>query len=550
MRLGPGSASLFFLLAAACSADRPGPDLVAIGRVWTGDSIQPWAQAVVVRGDSIAFVGDSAAAKDQVKAGTTVLRGALVTPGWGDSHVHFLDGGVQLASVELRGAKTPAEFTARLKAYAATLQPGEWITGGGWDHEAWEGAPLPQRSWIDSVTPKNPVFVSRTDGHMGLANSRTLELAGINRTTQEIPGGTIVRDGKGEPTGVLKDEAMNPVWVVLPNPSAAQSDSALQRATRWAASHGVTSIGAVSASWLDIAALRRAHQAGTLLTRVNAYPALSMWAAVADTVRVRGAGDELLRVDGVKGFVDGSLGSTTAYFFDPYVDESKSRGLLTTPVDSLRKWIGAADSAGLQVVVHATGDHANALLLDIFDSVATAHGPRDRRFRIEHAQHIRRQDIPRFAANGVIPSMQPYHAADDGRWAAKRIGPERIKTTYAFRSLLDSGARLSFGSDWTVAPLEPLQGIKAAVTRQTLDGRHPEGWVPEEKISVEEALRAYTSGVAYALYAEKTRGTLTVGYKADLVVLDRDIFVIAPASIDSAQVLATVLGGKVVYQGH
>ena len=341
---------------------------------------------------------------------------------------------------------------------------------------------------------------------------------------------------------------MTLVYLVVPDPSPAQADSAVARATRWAASKGVTSVGAVSATWLEVAALRRALDGGRLETRVNAYVPLAAWRAVADTVRARGPGNSMLRVDGVKGFVDGSLGSATALFFEPYADEPTTRGLLTTPAESLSAWIGGADSAGLQVVVHAIGERANALLLDIFDSVSAAHGPRDRRFRIEHAQHLRRSDIARFGKSGVIASMQPYHVADDGRWAEKRIGPERIKTTYPFRSLLGSKAHLAFGSDWTVAPLDPILGMKAAVTRQTLDGKNPQGWVPAEKISLDEALRAYTSGVAYALYGDDKRGVLKPGYTADLVLLDRDLFRIPVETIDSTQVLSTVLGGKVIYR--
>jgi predicted amidohydrolase YtcJ len=268
---------------------------------------------------------------------------------------------------------------------------------------------------------------------------------------------------------------------------------------------------------------------------------------MADTLRADGPGDDWLRSAGVKGFVDGSLGSTTALFYQPYSDAPGSVGLMVTPEDSLRAWIAAGDSAGLQVAVHAIGERANGLLLDIYDSVAKAHGPRDRRFRIEHAQHLRRQDIARIARIGVVPSMQPYHAIDDGRWADKRIGPERIKTTYAFRTLLDSRAHLAFGSDWSVAPLDPILGIYAAVTRRTLDGKNPRGWIPEQKITVEEALRAYTSGNAYGVFAEKTRGKIAPGYLADLVVLDRDLTAIPPEAIERARVLNTVVGGKVVY---
>jgi predicted amidohydrolase YtcJ len=315
----------------------------------------------------------------------------------------------------------------------------------------------------------------------------------------------------------------------------------------WSASKGVTAVADVSVPWYEVAALRRAHAAGTLTTRVSVYVPLGDWRKMADTVRVHGVGDDRLRVAGVKGYVDGSLGSTTALFYQPYNDAPGTMGLLVTPEDSLRAWIAGADSAGLQVVVHAIGERANGLLLDIYDSVGKAHGPRDRRFRVEHAQHLRRGDIIRLARSGVMASMQPYHAIDDGRWAEKRIGPERIKTTYAFRTLLDNGARLGFGSDWTVAPLDPVLGIYAAVTRRTLDGKHPNGWVPEQKVTVEEALRAYTTTNAWGVYAERNRGKLAAGYDADLVLLDQDLTAIPPEALERVAVRTTIVGGKVVF---
>jgi predicted amidohydrolase YtcJ len=537
-------------------------DLVVYGRVWTGDSAKPWAGGVAVAADRIVEVGDSASIAKLVGSSTKVISNgkALVTPGFTDGHVHLLSGGFQIARVNLRDASSPAEFTRRLKDHAAKLSPGEWITGGDWDHERWPGAPLPDRRWIDSVTPNNPVFVNRLDGHMSLANTAALRLARISRTTRDVPGGTIVRDQRtGEPTGLLKDNARDLVERVKPIPSPAQSDSALARAMRWAAAHGVTAVSTMSddpgtlsiaGSWRELAALKRARQNGSMLTRVSVFVSLEGWRAMADTLRAQGPGDEWLRSAGVKGFVDGSLGSTTALFYEPYNDAPRSRGLLVTPEDSLRAWIGGADSAGLQVVVHAIGERANGLLLDIYDSVAKAHRPRDRRFRIEHAQHLRRQDIERLARSGVIASMQPYHAIDDGRWAEKRIGPDRIKTTYAFRSLLDNSANLAFGSDWTVAPIDPILGIYAAVTRRTLDGKNPNGWVPDQKITVEEALRAYTAGNAYGVFAEQARGKLAPGYLADLVLLDQDLTAIPPEAIEKASVRATVVGGKVVYSAR
>jgi len=524
-------------------------DMVIYGRVWTGDSTRPWAHAVAISGDTISAVGDSAEIARLTGRSTRVISNgkAMVTPGFMDGHTHFIYGGFQLTQVDLRDANTPAEFVRRIKAYAAKLKPGEWILGGNWDHERWPGTPLPDRSWIDSVTPNNPVFVDRLDGHMTLANSVVLKLAHIDRSTKDVPGGTIVRRRDGEPTGVVKDAAQNLVYAVQPTPSPQQADAATERAMRWAASHGVTGVADVSVPWFEVAALRRAHDAGRMITRVAVFVPVQDWHLMAYTVRAAGS-DHWLRLAGVKGYVDGSLGSTTALFYEPYVDAPDTKGLMVTPEDSLRKWIGAADSAGLQVAVHAIGDRANGVILDIYDSLARAHGPRDRRFRIEHAQHLRPSDIQRIARSGVIASMQPYHAIDDGRWAEKRIGAERIKTTYAFRSLLDAGAHLAFGSDWTVAPLDPILGIYAAVTRRTLDGKHPEGWVPDQKITVEEALRAYTTGNAYGVFAERNRGMLKPGYLADVTVLSQDLTAIPPEEIEHVAVRATVAGGNVVFR--
>ncbi len=550
VRLSAFSVLSVFSALSSC-APAPGATLVAFGRVWTGDSTRPWAQAVAVAGDTVLAVGDSATIAGLIRDSTRVLRNgrAMVVPGFMDGHVHFLSGGYQLSVVDLRYAPSPAEFVRLLQAYTAERPHGEWILGGDWDHERWPGAPLPRKEWIDSITPNNPVFISRLDGHMALANSLALRAAGITRSTRDIPGGVIERDPRThEPTGILKDNAQGPVDAVIPDPTPAQDDAALARALAFANSKGVTAVAAMSAPWSEYAAVQRARAAGTLTVRMALFPALSDWRRVADTVKAHGPGDDWVRVAGVKAFMDGSLGSTTALFFEPYVDDPSTSGLQRNSFDSMRVQIGAADSAGLQVVVHAIGERANAVLLDIYDSVAKAHGPRDRRFRIEHAQHLRPQDRDRLVALGVIASMQPYHAIDDGRWAEKRIGPQRIRNMYVFRSLLDQHAHLLFGSDWTVAPIDPLLGIYAAVTRRTLDGKNPGGWVPEEKITVEEALRAYTGGNAYGVFAEKTRGMLRPGYKADLVLLDQDLTAIKPEEIEHARVRATVAGGKVVYR--
>lgn len=541
------------LVAGALSGCTRVPEagLVAFGRVWTGNPEQPWAGGVAMRGDTVLAVGDSADVARYVGTATEVVSGAgaMIVPGFMDGHTHFLDGGFQLASVDLRTADTPEEFTARIKAFAAERKPGDWILGGDWDHERWPGTPLPTKAWIDSVTPNNPVFVNRLDGHMAVANSAALRAAGVTRATKDVPGGEIVRvPGTGEPTGVLKDNAMSLVYGAMPAPTDAQQDAALVRALAFAGSKGVTAVNFMSAPTAWLGAFQRSRAAGTLTVRVKMFFPIDQWRWVADTVAAAGPGDDWLRIDGVKGYMDGSLGSTTALFFDPYLDAPGTRGLGTTDVDSMRRYVQAADSAQLQVAVHAIGDRANALLLDIYDSVAIANGARDRRFRIEHAQHLRPEDITRIATMNVIPSMQPYHAIDDGRWAGKRLDSTRLRTTYAFRDLIDQGAHLDFGSDWTVAPLDPLLGIYAAVTRRTLDDKNPDGWFPDQKVTVEEALRAYTAENAYGVFAEGRRGVLTPGARADLVLLDRDLTAIPPTDIPNARVLVTVAGGRVVYR--
>ena len=521
------------------------------GPVWTGLSTgrgQPGA--VAIAGGKILAVGDSAEVARYVGSGTQVIqaRGGLIMPGFADGHTHFVDGGFQLASIDLRNVASPHEFVRKIKEYAAHLKPGEWMLGGDWDHTLWPGAPLPTHDWIDSVTPNNPVFLSRLDGHMALANAAAMRAAKVTRATAAPVGGEMPRDARGEPIGIFKDNAEGLIDVAIPAPSAEQQDSAVARALAYAASLGVTATGNMSASWANLAAYKRMERAGRMTARVFLYLPIDGWRAVAESAS-HGAGDDWVRIGGVKGYMDGSAGSRTAYFFDPFSDSAGYRGLMRQPESQMREWVGAADSAGLQIAVHAIGDRANAIILAIYDSVARAHGARDRRFRVEHAQHLRAQEVPLFGARRVVPSMQPYHAIDDGRWVEKRIGPERIKTTYAFRTLLDTEAPLAFGSDWTVASLNPMMGVYAAVTRRTLDNKNPGGWVPDQKISVGEALRAYTYGNAWATFNEQKWGTLAPGRFADVVVLDHDPFAVAPESLGTIKPRYTIAGGKVVYEG-
>jgi predicted amidohydrolase YtcJ len=530
-------------------------DLVVTGgTVWTGVADAPLAEAVAIRGDRIVAVGTDVEIRRLAGPATRVVdaAGGLVLPGFIDTHVHFIDGGFRLASVQLRDAATPQEFIARIAAFARTVPEGTWITGGDWDHQNW-GGELPRREWIDSITPAHPVWINRLDGHMALANSAALAAAGVTASTADVAGGEIVRDANAVPTGVLKDNAMALVNRAEAAPSAEMRDRALDAAMQYVAQQGVTSIHNMG-SWDDLAAFERAHQAGRLKTRIYAAVPLSTWERLRDTIAARGGsrGNEWLRTGGLKGFVDGSLGSKTAAFHEPFTDAPGERGLLVNTPEEMHRMISGADRSGLHVMVHAIGDRANGMLLDIFERVARENGPSatvgGRRFRIEHAQHLAPADIPRFRQLGVIPSMQPYHAIDDGRWADRVIGAERSRTTYAFRDLLDAGAGLAFGSDWFVAPPTPLEGIYAAVTRRTLDDAHPGGWVPEQRITVEEALVAYTRSAAFASFEEDSKGTLQAGRLADLVVLDRNLLRVAPESIRDARVVMTVVGGMVVWE--
>jgi predicted amidohydrolase YtcJ len=540
-------------ISALVLAQAPADLVLVNGKIWTVNDKQAEVEAVAVLGNRIVAVGSTEEVRKWIGANTRVidLQGRRVTPGFNDSHVHFLDGGMGLASVQLRDARTPEEFRDRIRDFAVKLPKGRWILNGNWDHENWTPPALPTRRLIDAVTPDNPVFINRLDGHMCLANSLALKLAGVTRETPDPPGGTIVRDAGGEPTGVLKDAAMNYVYKVIPSPSEEVMAEAIRAALAYAAENGVTSVQDMSASPDIFGVYQKLLANGELTVRVYGIQPLSEWGRLARVgVRVW-FGNDKLKIGGLKGFADGSLGSTTALFFEPYLDAPKTSGLPSDemfPEGKMLNNILDADRAGLQVAVHAIGDKANKTILDVFAEVEKRNGARDRRLRIEHAQHLRPEEIKRFGAERVIASMQPYHAIDDGRWAENRIGPNRAKGTYAFRSLLDAGATLAFGSDWFVAPMEPLMGIYAAVTRRTLDGRRPQGWVPEQKITVAEAVRAFTMGSAYASGDEKVKGSIEVGKLADLVVLSADIFKIDPVEIEKAKVVMTIFDGKVIYQ--
>ncbi len=548
---------LLWIAVLSSAQTRPAADLIITnGKLYTVDNTRPRAEALAVIGERIVAVGSASVIDQWRGADTRVIdaRERLVLPGFNDAHVHFLDGGLQLDNVQLKDADSQQEFARRIGDRARHAPKGEWILGGDWDEEKWNPPQLPTRQLIDPLTPNTPVLVNRYDGHEVLANSRALKLAGITAQTPDPPGGTIVRDAQGNPTGILKDAAMELATRKVPPYSHDRLTRAAKRALNYAAVLGVTSVQEMAAPGEDLGTNLRIYgeleEKGQLTSRLYVAQPLAQWQDEAKLGIRHAFGSARLRAGALKMFADGSLGSSTAYFFQPYTDDPKNHGLLTEgmqPLSKVRDWLMNSDAAALQVCMHAIGDRAISVTLDLFSDVERAHGDSDRRWRIEHAQHMAEKDFDRFAKLRVIASVQPYHAIDDGRWAERRIGPERSKTTYAFRSFLDHGVRLALGTDWTVAPLNPMLTLYAAVTRATLDGKHPDGWVPEQKITLAEAIEAYTMGSAYAEFQETEKGSLTPGKLADIVILSDDLFKMNPKSIPDAKVVTTIVGGRVVW---
>lgn len=509
--------------------------------VWTGDGM---SDAVGIAGNRIAAIG-AAAVRSATSRRTRVIdcAGAFVMPAFIDCHTHFLLGSINLAQPDFLSVRTRAEFVERIGAAARAVSPGQWLTGGPYDEQRW-GGPLPHRDWVDPVSGDTPIAIPRTDLHSLFLNSAALRLVGIDRNTPDVPGGVIERDERGEPTGVLKDNATRRVAAAIPPLTDALADQRVREGIAHALSKGVAQVHNTEIDWSVQDAARRLRRHGDLGFRFYSMVPLADWERMAALVREEGRGDDWLRWGTLKCVSDGSLGARTARFHAPYVDAPGQRGVWTTRLEDMREWIPAADAAGLAISTHAIGDEANDVVLDIFADTVRRNGARDRRFRIEHAQHLSPGAWSRMAAQNVIASVQPYHAADDGRWAVTRIGEERLARAYAFRTLLEAGVTTCFGSDWPVAPIDPMMGIDAAVQRHTIDGANPNGWHPEQRVSIEATLTAYTRTAAYAGFQDDRLGRLAVGFLADITVLDRNLLTAAPDQYLQTKVLRTFVDGQ------
>jgi predicted amidohydrolase YtcJ len=546
------AAGLLIPFPAAAQAGPAADLIITNAKIWTVDRAQPRAEAVAIFRDRIIAVGGNSAIEAWRGPETRVVDagGHLLLPGFNDAHVHFVSAGIELDSVQLNDATSKEEFARRIAERARMTRKGEWILGGDWDETKWDPPVLPTKELIDSLTPDTPVFLSRYDGHMVLANSLALRLAAITAKTADPPGGVIVRDAQGNPTGALKDAAMDLASKAVPPLSREQRSQAVRRALAHAASLGVTSVQHMNPDYADIAVYNEMLERGELTTRIYAAPLI---AGVDDQVKIgirHAFGGPYLRIGAVKAYADGSLGSRTAYFYEPYLDQPGTRGLLADgmhPISLMRDRMLKADAAGLQLCTHAIGDEAISMILDLYSDVVKSGGERDRRMRIEHAQHMADKDFDRFRELQVIASVQPYQAIDDGRFAEPRIGHDRASRTYAFRTFLEHGVRLAFGTDWDIAPLNPMLTLYAAVTRATLDGKNPNGWFPEQKLTITEAIEAYTMGSAFAEFQENEKGSITPGKLADMVLLSQDILSIAPEKIRDTIVLKTFVGGKLVW---
>ena len=522
------------------------------GRIYTNDPKQPWAEALAIRDEKIFCIGSisqimldcgGAESHDVVQ-----LKGQFVMPGFNDAHVHIGGAGRDKLNVQLNGATSMADVQKLIKAAADHRKAGEWILGSGWDQTRWPDQKFPSRLDLDQAAPNNPVYLDHISGHIAVVNSLALKHAEITAETPNPPGGEIERFADGEATGVLKENAKEMVTQRIPDPPDAERQKGIELVFQELASNGVTSVQDFSA-WEDYLAYIQLKQDKKLTVRITEW--LPFTASTDDLQNMRSEGgttDPWLRTGALKGFLDGALGTRTAALLAPYSDDPSTSGIVTIDPEKLKSMAIVRDRLGFQLAFHAIGDKANRTALDTFESILRVNPPRDRRDRIEHAQVVAPEDVPRFAELKIIASMQPAHELNDMRWAGQRLGAERSKGAYAWNSLQKAGVKLAFGTDYDVEPIDPRRGLYACVTRAGLDGMPPGGWIPDEKLPLANCISAYTSGSAYAEFMDGKKGELKVGEFADFVVLSEDLTKIAPTQILKTEVLRTVVGGRTVYQ--
>jgi hypothetical protein len=538
-------------LAKAFAGDNP--DILFVNADIYTQAAPARAQAMAVRDGRIVAVGSNDDIRKLKGSHTQVvdLGGHFVMPGFNDAHVHLATGGFRHFEVDLTGSQSLQEMQQRIAAHTKGLAPGDWIIGGGWDHTLWVGQQLPARQDLDSVTGDHPAFLGRVDGHISIANTAALKAAGIAARTPDPPGGKIDHDAKGEPTGIIReDPAMKLVWSKIPAPTPSQRRRAAEYALANAAKWGITSAQDYS-DWEDFLTYEELERDGKLPIRISEWLDFNHPVDVLEKHRAHHpADDAMLHTAMLKGFMDGSLGSRTAALLAPFSDDPGNSGLPRYQQAQLNRMAVQRAAAGFQLGFHAIGDRATQMALDAYAeaerSARQNNRWRDFRFRIEHAQIITANQFQQFKELGVIASVQPNHLLTDMHWAMERIGPERAKTSYPWKQFLDNGIRLAFGTDYPVEPITPFRGIYSAVTRKNEAGTRE--YFPEQKITIEQALAAYTTGAAFAQFAEKEKGTLAPGMLADFVVLDRDLTKIQPPEILKTEVLRTVVGGKTVYQ--
>ncbi len=523
------------------------------GRIYTNDPAHPWAEAMAVSDGVITCIGKVDHVLLNCGGGqegmeTVQLKGQFVMPGFNDAHVHLGKAAADELAVPLTGVASVEEMQKRVAAAVAHHQEGEWITGGGWDHTLWPEKRFPNRRQLDAVAPRNPVILTHVSGHVAVANSLALKSAEIDKNTPNPPGGEIEHDGLGEPTGMLKeDAAMSLVKVRIPEPSLEKRRKGIELVLENVARNGVTSVQDFS-DWADFQIYQQLKDEGKLTVRITEWLPFNLPLNDLQNMRAQGGTkDPWLKTGALKVFLDGAMGSRTAAMLEPYSDDPSTSGILTSDPENLTAMAIQRDRAGFQLAFHAIGDRANRIALDVFEAVAKANGRRDRRDRIEHAQVVAPIDFARFAQLHVIASMQPSHQTTDMRWAEDRIGRERIVGAYAWATMLKNGVPLAFGTDYNIEPISPFRGLYACVTRERPDGGPRNGWEPQEKISLSDCIRAYTSGSAYAQFEEGKKGELKQGEYADFVILSNDLTKVPPAQFTKTRVLRAVVGGRTVF---